>query len=747
MPAPAVDNTAGRPQLWHEIGQAVLAQFQEAGAAALTDGSVTTAKIVDLAVTTDKLALSAVTSTKLADGAVTLDKVPDATITAVKLAATGARDGTKFLRDDNTWQAISGGGDMLKSDLLGGLSNYTTARTNLGLGSLATKSAIATGDITDGAILDADVNAAAGIALSKLATDPLARANHTGTQLMSTISNAGNSATLNVGTATNTVAAGDDSRITGAAQKSANLSDLSNSATAVTNLGLVIGTNTQAYDPDLTAIAALTSAADKLPYATGAGTWALATFTSAGRALVDDADAAAMRTTMGVAIGTNVQAYSTDLAAIAALTSAGNKLPYATGGGTWAMADLSSAGRALIDDADAAAQRTTLGLGSLAVVTPTGTPTGSKYLRDDNSWQTIAGGGDMLKSDNLSGLASTATSRTNLGVAIGSNVQAWDADLDAIAALVSAANKLPYATGAGTWALADFSAAGRALVDDADAAAQRTTLGVAIGSNVQAWDADLDAIAALASAADKFPYATGAQAWALATVTSFARTILDDVDAATSRTTLGVAIGSNVQAWDTDLDALAGLTYAADTIAYFTGAHAAATTTLSSYARTILDDADAATARATLGVRLNAYKTADESVTNSATIQDDDHLSLTLTAGRWRIQGLIIADGSTAGDIKMQMDYSGTVTAGYWTGYGATTASSGASTIQHLAVAFGTSQPYGCQGAGTKTTYPIFGTINVSTGGTLKFRWAQNTSDGTATTVYTESHLSAYPLT
>ncbi len=78
----------------------------------------------------------------------------------------------------------------------------------------------------------------------------------------------------------------------------------------------------QPLDTDLTAIAGLTSAADKVPYSTGAGTWSLATLTSAARGLLDDTDVATMRGTLSVYSQAELGDPETDLAALYATAKA-----------------------------------------------------------------------------------------------------------------------------------------------------------------------------------------------------------------------------------------------------------------------------------------------------------------------------------------------------------------------------------------------------------------------------------------
>lgn len=121
------------------------------------------------------------------------------------------------------------------------------------------------------------------------------------------------------------------------------------------------------------------------------------------------------------------QPLDADLTALAGLASAADKLPYFTGLGTASLATFTAAGRALVDDADATAQRTTLGLGTLA--TQSGTFSGTS-----------------------SGTNTGDQTPTSLGLLIGTNTQAWDADLDAIAALAGTSGLLKK-TAANTWSL------------------------------------------------------------------------------------------------------------------------------------------------------------------------------------------------------------------------------------------------------------------------------------------------------
>lgn len=137
-------------------------------------------------------------------------------------------------------------------------------------------------------------------------------------------------------------------------------------ATGATSLGYVASPTNGVVTSD-------TGTDATLPLATGtnAGLLAPAQFTKLAALSgtnTGDQDLSSYATTAAVASG--YQPLDSDLTAFAGLSIAADKLPYGTGSHTLGLADLTAAGRAILDDADAAAQRTTLGLGALATVTP-----------------------------------------------------------------------------------------------------------------------------------------------------------------------------------------------------------------------------------------------------------------------------------------------------------------------------------------------------------------------------------------
>lgn len=111
-------------------------------------------------------------------------------------------------------------------------------------------------------------------------------------------------------------------------------------------------------------------------------------------AIVDDTDATTKRVTV-TALMTQAPVQTTDIDGFATTVSLGNHESL-----TSLVHGISAFGATLVDDADAAAARTTLGLGSLATesevegtsVISTGESGGTKFLREDGdgtcSWQT-----------------------------------------------------------------------------------------------------------------------------------------------------------------------------------------------------------------------------------------------------------------------------------------------------------------------------------------------------------------------
>jgi hypothetical protein len=247
------------------------------------------------------------------------------------------------------------------------------------------------------------------------------------------------------------------------------------------------------------------------------------TCTSAGRALLDDADASAQRTTLGLGTlatqsgtfsgtssGTNTGDQTITLTGdvtgsgtgtFAASLSAGSvdttelvdgAVTYAKiqdtsdtniilgrasiGAGSVEEITCTSAGRALLDDATAADQRTTLGLGDLAVATGTwanGSSFSGISSGTNTGDQTITLTGDVTGSG--TGAFTTTIANNAIDTANVNNAAITYAKIQNVS---SGDILLGRISGAGSIQEITCTSAGRALLDDATAADQRTTLGL-----------------------------------------------------------------------------------------------------------------------------------------------------------------------------------------------------------------------------------------------------------------------------
>lgn len=138
-------------------------------------------------------------------------------------------------------------------------------------------------------------------------------------------------------------------------------------------------------------------------------------------------------------------------------------------------------------------------------------------------------------------------------------------------------------------------------------------------------------------------------------------------------------------------------------------------------------------------------KTSDETVNNSASLQDDDALLFAIGASEaWLFEFSCFYDTGTTPDIKFAITCPASPTLIYWTASGldATGGMRNDSTTQ---TSSGSSTTHDGQGSGTIRHTTLKGIIvNGANAGNVTLQWAQNTANGSNTIVKAGSYLMAW---
>ena len=331
-----------------------------------------------------------------------------------------------------------------------------------------------------------------------------------------------------------------------------------------TSAGDTATISTTIADAGLTSIAGLVTAANKMIYTTALDTYAVADLTAAARTLLDDATVGDMRTTLGVYASTTTLNNITNPDGDLSLNS--NKitnLTDPTGDQDAATKSYVDAIKSGLDVKDSCHVATTTA-GTLSTSFANGQTvdgvtlvTGDRILIKDQA----TGSENGIYTVNSGGAPTRATDfDSNAEVTSGAFTFVEEGTVNGDGGFVLTTND-PITVGTTSLTFVQFSGAGQ-ITAGTGLSKSGNTLNVNIGSDVQAYDAGLTSIAGLTTAANKMIYTSASDTYAVTDLTAAARTVLDDSTVSDMRTTLGVAIGSNVQAYDANLSAIAALSSA-----------------------------------------------------------------------------------------------------------------------------------------------------------------------------------------
>lgn len=346
--------------------------------------------------------------------------------------------------------------------------------------------------------------------------------------------------------------------------------------------------------------------------------------------------ASGARTNLGLAIGSDVQAYSTVLSGVAGQFTNADEIIYASASGVVSSTSFTSFARSIVSGSTASGVRTTLGLGSIAVQeagnisVSGGTLSGVTLITGS---ATISGGSisgitDLAIADGGTGASTALGARSNLGLAIDVDVQSYSPVLSGIANQFMVADEIVYASASGIVSSTPFTSLARSIVSGSTASGVRATLGL---GSVATQDAGSVAISG-GTISGVTLNASG--------VTISGGTIVDIVDLAVAdggtgastasgaRTNLGLAIGSNVQAYSASLDSLASATTASGQIVYTTASGQYTSASVTSLGLSLLAEAAASGVRATIGLGSMATQDAASVAISGGTISGITDLAI-----------------------------------------------------------------------------------------------------------------------